>query len=1308
MAIDIEALIAAGALSSQPPPRPLAGGNADRRVISEAWVASTPAGDEVVVRLGPAAADRANRQKAFAGACPELVSSPKVLTPVDHSDLMAEPFHRGRTLESWLGDVTVNPAEVRHHLSTAWLALRGTSRPSTTAAFEEEWTRWEDELSTSGAFNPAEWGTLETKVLPSLRARLSPASPHCHWTNGDFLPANLISVSDGEIRLIDHEFSRRSHFAAEDAVRLRVMSPALRARPDLIPESIPHPPLAWHLFFWLRQTALEARHNTPAYLARWLPHRLAVIRRLSEHLIDEQTTGWSLPATAIDHGLELSRWESSPHHAARVGGWVHLPDSTEPGHVVLWADDIRLATAPLTPRPDVADHFHQRPSARQTGYELTVPALVPKSELSLVLVAPDGRHLPFVKLAAAELASRGPLMAGYAAWADQWDPTPTLPAPAAGPAEITFIIPAYNTPEPWLAACLASLRGQTDPRWQAVVMDDGSTQTEGIESCRAAFSSEARISWHRQTTNLGIAHATNQAMALATTPWVAMLDHDDQLRHHAVATLHAAIQAQPSATAFYTDEEKIDSAGQRVSVYFKPSFSPEFLRGVMYVGHLLCVRRAWATKLRFDPVFDGVQDYEFVLRLAENVEPDTIIHLPEVLYQWRQVPTSSALHPNIKGDMDALQAVAVQGHLKRLGQSRQAQPIGGHRVLVQPTGGDTPACLVVRWEPNQSVSALLPMVEESRANFVLCHEPATAPDAAALAALLDLARLPDSGPIAPTLLSSEGRVLESGWTLDGSAPHPIMRGYDPTGDGYHGTLRVHREVCLISPRCVVVPRTIWLATAQSQRDLTVTDFVARLCRESLGFGRYVRVSALARLDTTLSWRTVGDYAPSPCHLPIGPDRWFNPHFEPRGDYRLSPSAPPRRRLHPVVLHHVDLSPPRRSPDGCLMLRGWCHIVGRHLRRVTASLDGRAVPLRFGLARPDVEAALPAVTRGDVGYELSLRLPGGAYQIALWAEDETGHTFALATYACSVARWARGYFAWRTSPEHRLAFQFLPGATRRPGGPPHDQLKSMAEAGDLRVAIVTPSFQQGQFLEQAMRSVLSARASVDYVVCDGGSNDASKAIIERLAPRLHYWSSAPDEGQAAALVHGFARTAGEPTDLMAWLNADDVYLPGAIDWVTAYFSQNPHVDAIYGHRILIDENNREIGRWRLPPHDDEVLRLNDFVPQETLFWRRRLWDKVGGINPSYRFAMDWDLLLRFQAAGAMMVRVPQFLACFRVHADQKTSAQIQTVGQGEIDRLRQETWGYAMPPETLSRHPRLQRYLRHAARMELWAALGRRG
>ncbi len=123
--------------------------------------------------------------------------------------------------------------------------------------------------------------------------------------------------------------------------------------------------------------------------------------------------------------------------------------------------------------------------------------------------------------------------------------------------------------------------------------------------------------------------------------------------------------------------------------------------------------------------------------------------------------------------------------------------------------------------------------------------------------------------------------------------------------------------------------------------------------------------------------------------------------------------------------------------------------------------------------------------------------------------------------------------------------------------------------------------------------------------------------------------------------------------MAWFNSDDLLAPRALAFVAAYFAANPDVDVVYGHRIIIDDADREVGRWIMPRHEEDSIEWIDYVPQETLFWRKRAWDLAGGIDPSFQFALDWDLLARFQQAGCKIVRLPYFLGCFRVHSQQKT-------------------------------------------------------
>jgi len=223
-----------------------------------------------------------------------------------------------------------------------------------------------------------------------------------------------------------------------------------------------------------------------------------------------------------------------------------------------------------------------------------------------------------------------------------------------------------------------------------------------------------------------------------------------------------------------------------------------------------------------------------------------------------------------------------------------------------------------------------------------------------------------------------------------------------------------------------------------------------------------------------------------------------------------------------------------------------------------------------------------------------------------------------------------------------------------------------------ISLVTPVRNQAHMIGTTIESVLDqAYPALEYVVQDGASDDGTADRAGAYADRLAGVVSESDSGQADAINKGFARTTGE---IMAWLNGDDLLLPGALAYAARVFARRPDIDAIYGHRVLIDDRGDEIGRWVLPGHDPEALRWADYVPQETLFWRRSLWDRVGGVDDSFRFAMDWDLLLRFVDAGARFACVPRFLGAFRVHEAQKTSCAIEDLGMREMRRLRERTFG----------------------------------
>jgi hypothetical protein len=162
------------------------------------------------------------------------------------------------------------------------------------------------------------------------------------------------------------------------------------------------------------------------------------------------------------------------------------------------------------------------------------------------------------------------------------------------------------------------------------------------------------------------------------------------------------------------------------------------------------------------------------------------------------------------------------------------------------------------------------------------------------------------------------------------------------------------------------------------------------------------------------------------------------------------------------------------------------------------------------------------------------------------------------------------------------------------------------------------------------------------------------------------------GQSHAINLGFS---GTQSDIMAYLNSDDLLLPGTLAYVANFFQANPEIDIVYGHRVFIDRDGLEVGRAVLPAHHAETLRYADYIPQETMFWRRKVWQAAGPLDVDFHYALDWDFILRAQEKGFQFVRLPRFLACFRVHDQQKTAATY-SVGVAEMGTLRLRSLGFS--------------------------------
>lgn len=220
----------------------------------------------------------------------------------------------------------------------------------------------------------------------------------------------------------------------------------------------------------------------------------------------------------------------------------------------------------------------------------------------------------------------------------------------------------------------------------------------------------------------------------------------------------------------------------------------------------------------------------------------------------------------------------------------------------------------------------------------------------------------------------------------------------------------------------------------------------------------------------------------------------------------------------------------------------------------------------------------------------------------------------------------------------------PAAERLPG-------KGALPRISPRVSIVTPSFNQGSFLEETIRSVLlQGYPDLEYIVIDGGSTDQSVEIIRKYEPWLAYWVSEKDSGQAHAINKGFSHATGE---ICAYLNSDDVLCQNALSEVASFLDKRPEAALAYGDCQIIDELSKVNDRWLAPEFDLPELLFRCYIAQPATFWRKSRMSAAGDFNAGMHYAFDYEMWLRMAAAGQTFSHVPLLLAQHRKTEGTKT-------------------------------------------------------
>jgi glycosyltransferase involved in cell wall biosynthesis len=204
---------------------------------------------------------------------------------------------------------------------------------------------------------------------------------------------------------------------------------------------------------------------------------------------------------------------------------------------------------------------------------------------------------------------------------------------------------------------------------------------------------------------------------------------------------------------------------------------------------------------------------------------------------------------------------------------------------------------------------------------------------------------------------------------------------------------------------------------------------------------------------------------------------------------------------------------------------------------------------------------------------------------------------------------------------------------------------------LKISIVTPSYNQGQYLEETIKSVLDQKyPNLEYIIMDGGSTDNSVDVIKKYESRLAHWESKPDGGQADAINKGFNMATG---DILAWLNSDDYYTPGTLERISELFTKDD-LKIVFGECVLYFEKSGKKKSSRVFEYaKTHHIELSDYIIQPSSFWTKKTWDLVGNLNVELAYTFDWDWFIRAKRNGIQLHPVDYALSVYRYHDQHKT-------------------------------------------------------
>jgi GT2 family glycosyltransferase len=387
--------------------------------------------------------------------------------------------------------------------------------------------------------------------------------------------------------------------------------------------------------------------------------------------------------THFRHGFDHPRTWDRLVGQVEAQGWCFAVDQTPLNAVRARVGDRIFPGVYGQPRPDIATQHAQFSRAAHCGFKIEL-TLEPNDNLVIIEVGDEqGNWRRILTRSLGKSAA----YENYDLWLRAYD---TLtPAAAARIREnlqrlkrqpfISVLMPVYNTPEKWLLRAIESVRSQIYTPWELCIADDASTQPHIRPLLEKAAREDSRIKVVFRETNGHISAASNSALALAQGDFVALLDHDDEIRPHALACIAFELDRFPDADLIYSDEDKLHDNGFRYGPYFKPDWNPDLFFAQNFICHLGAYRTTLVREIGgFRVGYEGSQDWDLAMRVIERIPPGHIRHIPRILYHWRAVQGSTAVHVSEKNYSVTAAGKVVADHFERVGIKAVLTPTKGH------------------------------------------------------------------------------------------------------------------------------------------------------------------------------------------------------------------------------------------------------------------------------------------------------------------------------------------------------------------------------------------------------------------------------------------------------------------------------------------------------------------------------------------------------------------------------------------------------------------------------------------------------